>query len=333
MPPEMNDKYSKYYSCFIIGRLCKSYFNTVYHSDCSGRAMPEAGLYFRSTCSTLCRASSATTTVLRPGYFCGDFVKQISLCLILFLVVGCTQNVREIPLNREGMKDIRTVAILTPTTRPDITMNTTSDDRFLMMLFSGPAIIPQLISQVAMIDVKRQESKEFNALTYDTHVGHMLREDLFNKLKRQARFRIVPPDEVDDNITVYKLENKYPKTKDNYETIAEQLGADTIIEVDVLTFGVKDPGIFAKPHSLIIAKVVMTRARSNEVLWQTKIGQAMPQDKKLGFDYEKYREDNARLLKEELDTLSSMLSEQIIEALGFEAMIPTAQLLKEPPPK
>ena len=263
----------------------------------------------------------------------GNFVKQISLCLILFLVVGCVQNVREIPLNREGMKDIRTVAILTPTTRPDITMDTMSDDRFLMMLFSGPAIIPILMSQVAMIDAKRQESKEFNALTYDVHVGRMLREDLFNKLKRQARFHIVPPDEVDDNITVYKLENKYPKTKDDYEMIAKQLGADTIIEIDVLTYGVNDPGIFAKPHSLIIAKVVMTRARSNEVLWQTKIGQALPQDKKLGFDYEKYREDNARLLKEELDTLSSMLSEQIIEALGFEAMIPTAQLLKEPPPK
>ncbi|MEE9201555.1 MAG: hypothetical protein V3V45_08930 [Candidatus Brocadiales bacterium] len=264
--------------------------------------------------------------MLRIGYGYG-------LLLLLCVLSGCTETVKEIPLNRVEIKNITTVAILTPISRPNITMDTTSDDMFLMMLFSGPAIVAQLMNQVAAIDMRRQENKRFNALTYDTHVGHMLREDLYNKLKQRASFRVISPDEVDDNFSVYKLENKPEKTQEDYETIAQQLGADTLIELDVLICGVKDPGILAKPHSLIIAKVAMIRARGKEVLWQTKLGQAISQEKKIGFDSEKYQEDNAKLLKEELDTLSSMLAEQILEALGFESRMPTAQLLREPPLK
>jgi len=171
-------------------------------------------------------------------------------------------------------------------------------------------------------------TRRFNDLTYDTHIGHMLRDDLYAKLKRRARFNIIPPEAVDDNITVYKLQDKQAKTSEDYETIAKRLGADTIIELYVLSYGITDPGVLSKPHTILMAKVVMTRAKGKEILWQTKLGQAIPQEKKFGFDYEMYEEEDAKLLKEELDTLSSMLAEQIIEAMGFEAQLPTAKLFK-----
>ncbi|MEE9584363.1 MAG: hypothetical protein V3W51_02675, partial [Candidatus Brocadiales bacterium] len=79
-------------------------------------------------------------------------------------------------------------------------------------------------------------------------------------------------------------------------------------------------------------KVVVTRAREKKVIWQTKVGQAIPQENKFGFDYEKYEAEDAKLLKEELDTVASMLSEQIIESLGFNAQISTAKLLETPQP-
>ncbi|MCP4365663.1 MAG: hypothetical protein GY800_10250 [Planctomycetes bacterium] len=246
----------------------------------------------------------------------------------LLLIHGCAEKVVEIPMHKDGVKNISTVAILTPVARPDISIDTVSDDRLLLMLFSGPAILPQLLMQVAMIDAQREDTKRFNALTYDTHVGRMLRESLYRKLKRQAPFHIVPPDVVDDDTGVYALQDKKEKTKDDYESIARRLGADTIIELDVLSCGIKDPGVFSKPHTLLIAKVTMIRARGKEILWQTKVGQAIPQDQKFGFDYEKYEAEEAQLLKDELDTVASMLSEQIIEAMGFKAQLPTARLLE-----
>jgi len=256
------------------------------------------------------------------------FIIKLIPLLLLCLVAGCAEKVMEVPLRTEGMKDISTVAILTPASRPDITINTTADDQLLLMLFGGPAILPQLLLQAAMIDTKREDTRRFNDLTYDTHIGHMLRDDLYAKLKRRARFNIIPPEAVDDNITVYKLQDKQAKTSEDYETIAKRLGADTIIELYVLSYGITDPGVLSKPHTILIAKVVMTRAKGKEILWQTKLGQAIPQEKKFGFDYEMYEEEDAKLLKEELDTLSSMLAEQIIEAMGFEAQLPTAKLFK-----
>ncbi len=259
-------------------------------------------------------------------------IKFMPLLLLLCLIVGCAEKVVEIPLHREEMKNIRTAAILTPTSRPDISIHATTDDQFLVMLLSGPAIIPQIMAQLAMIDARREDTRRFNLLTYDTHVGQMLRESLFSKLKRQAPFYVIPPEVVDDNLTVYTLQDKKDKTKEDYQTIAKKLGADTIIEVYVLSCGIEDPGVFAKPHTLLIAKVVVTRAREKKVIWQTKVGQAIPQENKFGFDYEKYEAEDAKLLKEELDTVASMLSEQIIESLGFNAQISTAKLLETPQP-
>lgn len=257
-------------------------------------------------------------------------VKFMPFLLCLCLIVGCAEEVVEIPLQKAEMKNISTVAILTPVTRPDIFVDAVADDQLLIMLFGGPAILPQIMLQAAMIDARKEDSKIFNELTFDTHVGRMLRESLFSKLKRQAPFYVIPPETIEDNIKVYRLQDKQDKSLDDYQTIAKQLGADTIIELDVLSCGIKDPGVLAKPHSLLIAKVVMTRARDKKVLWQTKVGQALPQEKKFGFDYEKYEAEDAKVLKEELDSLSSVLAEQIVEALGFKAQIPTAKLLKAP---
>ncbi|MFQ5862069.1 MAG: hypothetical protein ACE5IC_03005 [Candidatus Brocadiales bacterium] len=234
----------------------------------------------------------------------------------------------EIPLQRGEMKNIRAVAILTPVSRPDIFVDAMADDQLLLMIFGGPAILPQLMLQAAMIDARKEDSRIFNELTFDMHVGRMLRDNLFTKLKRQAPFYVIPPEVVEDNITVYKLQDKQDKALEDYQTIAKQLGADTIVELYVLSCGIKDPGVFAKPHTLLVTKVVVSRARDKKVLWQTKLGQAIPQEKKFGFDYEKYEVEDAKLLKEELDTVSSILAEQIVEALGFKAQIPTAKLLK-----
>lgn len=266
------------------------------------------------------------------GKYSKFIVKLVPLVVLICLVTGCAEEVVEIPLQRAEIKNIRTVALLTPVARPDIFVNATADDQLLLMILGGPAILPQILMQAAMIDARKEDTRVFNELTFDTHIGRMLRDSLFVKLKRQAPFYIIPPEAVEDNITVYKLQDKQDKTLEDYQTVGKQLGADTIIELYVLSCGINDPGVFAKPHSLLVTKVVMTRARDKKVLWQTKLGQAIPQEKKFGFDYEKYEAEDAKLLKKELDSLSSILAEQIVEAMGFKAQISTAKLLEITPP-
>lgn len=254
--------------------------------------------------------------------------KLLISLLLIFISSGCAEQVVEIPFQKTELKNIRTVAILSPNERPELFMDVTADDHFLLFLFAGPAIISQLFITAAMHDAKKEDSRTFNELTFDIHVGRLLRDSFYKKLRRSAPFHILPPEKVEENKTVYRIQNKKEKSPEDYEHIAMELGADTVIELSVLACGVKDPGVFSKPHALLVAKAAMTRVRDNTVLWQTKAVTAIPQSKSFGFDYEKYEAEDAKVLKEELDSLAGILAESLVEDLGFKAHLPTERLLE-----
>lgn len=251
------------------------------------------------------------------------------LCLLLcFLSLGCAEQVVEIPFQRSEMRNVSKVAILSPNMRPDLFMDVTADDHFLLLLLSGPAIINQLLVTAAMRDARKEDTRMFNELTFDFHVGRILKESFYRKLQRSAPFYIIPLEKIEDNRVVNKLQDKREKTPEDYKKIAMELGADTVIELTVLAGGVKDPGIFSKPSALLIAKAAMFRIPDNRMLWQTRVAQAIPQKKSFRSGYDEYLEEEAKSLRGELDSLAGMLAEQLIESLGFKSHIPTGRLLE-----
>lgn len=234
----------------------------------------------------------------------------------------------EIPFPREELKNIKSVAILCPNDRPDLSMHVAGDEHFPIMLLS-PAIVPQLFLAMSYFSTTRNDSRHFNSLTFDMHIGHVIREYLYKKLQRSATFSVIPPEEVEACRVTHKLQGPEAKAPGDYEQIGRHLGADTVVELFVLSYGVKDPGVFSKPYAVLKVKASMRRVRDGTLLWQTMMVQTLPQqEKSFGFDYEKYADEDAKLLKEELDKLAGVLAERLVEAIGFKPQLPTARLLK-----
>ncbi len=255
---------------------------------------------------------------------------KMRLFLIMILTsLGCAgEQVTEIPFQKEELRNIGKVAILCPNERPDLFMHVAGDDHLLMSLLT-PAIIPQLFLAMSYYSTTREDSQRFNSLTFDMHIGHVIREYLYRKLQRSAPFSIISPEEVEACRVAHKLQGREAKAPGDYEPIGRYLGADTIVELFVLSYGVKDPGMFSKPRTILKVRASMRRVRDGTLLWQTKMVQTLPQTEgAFGFDYERYSEDDAKLLKEELDKLAGVLAERLVEAIGFRAQLPTARLLK-----
>lgn len=257
-------------------------------------------------------------------------MKKRLFSLIVFVCFGCAgEQVVEIPFPKGELRNIRKVAILCPNDRPDLFMRVAGDDHF-PLFFLAPALMPQLLLAMAYVDTTRSDSNHFNNLTFDMHIGHVIREHLYRKLQRSASFSLISPKEVETCRVAHRLQGTDSKAPEDYEQIGRYLGADTVLELFVLSYGVKDPGVFSKPYALLKVKASMRRVRDGILLWQTKMVQILPlpQEGSFGFDYEKYSDEGASLLKEELDKLSGVLAERLVEAMGFSSQLPTARLLK-----
>jgi hypothetical protein len=245
-------------------------------------------------------------------------------------LLGCAQEqVVEIPFPKEELRNIRTIAILCPNDRPELSMRVASDEH-LLLSFLSPAIVPQLFLAMSYFNTTRSDSRHFNSLTFDMHIGHVVREYLYRKLQRSASFSLISPEEVEACRVAHRLQGSEAKAPGDYEQIGRYLGADTVVELFILSYGVRDPGMFSRPHTVLTVKASMRRVRDGTLLWQTKLVQAMPlpQGGKFGFDYEKYSEEDASFLKEELDKLAGVLAERLVAAMGFRSQLPTARLLK-----
>ncbi|HHT9119610.1 MAG TPA: hypothetical protein ACFYD3_03565 [Candidatus Hypogeohydataceae bacterium YC41] len=256
-------------------------------------------------------------------------MKKRFLLLIAFFYLGCAkEQVVEIPFQKNELKNIKKVAILCPNDRPDLFMNV-AGDQHIPLFFLSPALIPQLFSAMSYIDARKTDSRLFNSLTFDMHIGHVIREYLYRKLQRSASFSVISPEEVEACKVAHKLQGSEQKAPEDYEQLGKHLGADTVIELFVLSYGMKDPGVFSKPYAVLKVKASMRRVRDGTLLWQTMMVQTLSQQTRtFGFDYEKYSDENAKLLKEELDKLAGVLAERLVEAIGFKCQLPTARLLK-----
>ena len=258
------------------------------------------------------------------------FILTKLLVLAVLVFQGCAsgQKVAEIPFPKEEVRNIKKVAIMCPNERPDLFMNVAGDEHFPLMLLS-PAVIPQLFLAMSYVSTTRNDSRRFNNLTFDMHIGHVIREYLYRKLQRSATFSLISPEEVEACRVTHKLQGSEAKTPGDYEQIGRYIGADTVVELFILSYGVKDPGVFSKPHLVLKVKASMRRVRDGTLLWQTKMVQTLPQQEKaFGFNYGKYSEEDARLLKEELDKLAGVLAERLVEEMGFKSQLPTARLLE-----
>jgi hypothetical protein len=246
-----------------------------------------------------------------------------------FIPLSCAgEQVAEVPFQKGELKNIRKVAILCPNERPDLFIHVAGDDHF-PLYFLSPAIVPQLFIAMSQFSTTRNDSRHFNSLTFDMHIGQVIREYLYGKLQRSASFSIISPEEVEACRVAHKLQDQETKAPGDYEQIGRYLGADTVIELFVLSYGIKDPGVFSRPYAVLKVKASMIRVRDGTLLWQTKMVQTLPQQgKSFGFDYDKYSDDDAKLLKEELDKLAGVLAERLVEAIGLQSQLSTAGLLK-----
>lgn len=257
-------------------------------------------------------------------------LKNLKLLLLVVLIFqGCaSEQVTEVPFPKGELRNIKRVAILCPNERPDLFMHVAGDDH-LLISFLSPAIVPQLFLAMSYFNTTRTDSRHFNSLTFDMHIGHVLREYLYRKLQRSASFSLISPEDVEACRVTHKLQGSEAKAPGDYEQIGRHLGADTVIELFVLSYGMKDPGMFSKPYTVLKVRASMRRVRDGTLLWQTKMIQTLPQqEKSFGFDYDKYSEEDAKLLKEELDKLAGVLAERMVEVMGFKSQLPTARLLK-----
>ncbi len=256
-------------------------------------------------------------------------MKNMPLVLIICLLLGCAgEQIVEVPLQKEGLKNIKKVAILCPNDRPELFMNVAADEHLPMLLMS-PAIVPQLFLAMSYFNTTRSDTRRFNNLTFDIHIGQIIRDYLYKKLQRSATFYLVSPEEVEACRVTHKLQGSKSKAPSDYEQVGRYLGADTVIELFVLSYGIKDPGVFSKPYVILKIKASMRRVVDGTLLWQTAMMQSLPQPEgRFGFDYDKYTDEEAKLLKEELDKLAGVLAERLVEAMGFKSKLPTARLLK-----
>jgi hypothetical protein len=111
------------------------------------------------------------------------------------------------------------------------------------------------------------------------------------------------------------MEKKDKDVKD-YAQVGTELGIDTILETDVLSFGIKDPGIFSDPYVFIKVDVKMTTAAEGTVIWRD-IVQARTEIGMNTVDLVDMVYTDVEFLKKKLEEVADAVSELCIERLGF----------------
>jgi hypothetical protein len=110
---------------------------------------------------------------------------------------------------------------------------------------------------------------------------------------------------------------KIDKDSKDYKKIGTELGVDTILEIGIISYGIKDPGVFSDPYAFLKIDVKMTTASEGIVIWRdivearTAIG--MDTQEFLDFVY-----TDAEFLKKKLEEAADVVSERCIEKLGFD---------------
>ncbi|MGR3318076.1 MAG: hypothetical protein ACUZ8O_06310 [Candidatus Anammoxibacter sp.] len=220
-----------------------------------------------------------------------------------------------VTFHNDDAKYINKVVILGPEQSKEISVNVTGDAK-IMYLMMGPAIIPQIMLAFAMYQANKDEAIYLNDLIFDFNVEEILREKFKNELEANTYFNPVLQDEIPDNSKAKKILSKFPKDHNDYIIISQTIGADTIIELSVYSYGIKDPGILWDPNVVLTVDAKMIRVKDNKTLWQNRMTENTKR-KTAGLDYTIYRENNAELLRFELEAAAEIVAKALVQDLGF----------------
>lgn len=245
---------------------------------------------------------------------CG-LIKAI-LINILVLATGLScHTVQIISFNKDDSKYINKVAILGPQHSNGIKVNMTGDANILYLLM-GPAILPQIMLAYSTYAANKEEATYLNDILFDFNMEKILREKFKEAIRTYTYFDPILIDDVSDNQAIKNILDKWTKARSDYIKIASITGADTIVELEILSYGVKDPGIFWDPNVILKVYASMIRIRDNKTLWQTT---AYVDKKRMasGFIYEQYKEENGKLLRYELDAAAEIIASTLVRDLGF----------------
>jgi len=246
--------------------------------------------------------------------------KKYYVCLLisLLLLAGCkTTNVSLIPYRKEYSKFVNDVAIMHHPESPQIDVDIRNDEMFISSLVAGPMIIPQLMMMLAKNSAKEEDALVFNEIIFDLNVGDVLCEKLNTKFQLCSYFHVVPQQSIVSSSTLWRLMEKKDKDIKDYVQVGTELGIDTILETDVLSFGIKDPGIFSDPYAFIEVDVKMTTAAEGMVIWRD-IVQARTEIGINTVDLVDMVYTDEEFLRKKLEEVVDAVSEQCIEKMGFD---------------
>ncbi len=247
-------------------------------------------------------------------------LKKYSIYSLVSLLIfaGCqTTKMAQIPYRKEYSKYVNDVAILPYPENPELDVDIRNDEMFVAKLITGPAIIPQLFMLLVKNSANKEDIISFNEILLGLNIGEVLCQKLNTKFQLCSYFHVVPQGSIAKNKAVWGLLEKKEKEIKDYEKIGAELGIDTILEVGVIEYGVKDPGLFSDPYAFIKIDVKMTNASEGIVIWRdiveakTAIGMST-----VDFLDNVYTDDE--FLEKSLERVEDAVTEQCIEQIGID---------------
>ncbi len=236
----------------------------------------------------------------------------------LLITFGCqTTSINQKPYRKETSRNIHNIAILYPAHLPEMTVNLRADEQFISTLLTGPAIIPQIMLRLAYLTENQEDSMIFNEMIFDVNIGEDFCENLNTKLQLCSNFGVVPQEAITKNRVVWKLLEKETKGLVDYRTIGSELAVDTVLEIEVLSYGIKDPGIFSDPHTVLMVGTKMRKVADGTLLWEDVID-ARSEIEMDTLDFVDTVYGDVTFLKKELEKVIDIVSEECLVRLGID---------------
>ncbi len=237
----------------------------------------------------------------------------------LLMFAGCktTTSVSQIPYRKEYSRFVNDLAILFYPESPQMNVDIRNDEMFISRLAAGPNPIAQLFMKFAQDSANQEDIAALNEIIFDLNICEELCKKLNTKFQLCSYFHVTPQESITNNKTVWKLLEKKDKNPKDYEKIGTALDVDTILEIDILSYGLKDPGIFSDPYAYIKMDVKMTTASEGTVIWRDFI----EAKKSIGMNGQEFLDHvftEPDYLKKHLEAVTDAVSERCIEKLGFD---------------
>jgi len=241
-----------------------------------------------------------------------------ALAAFFLIAIGCqTTGSYQKSYKKADTENINSLAILYPVHLPEMSVNLRADEQFLTTLLTGPAIIPQIMLRLAFMSEKEEDTTVFNEMIFDLNIGEMFCERLNTKLQLCSNFNVVPQEGIAKNKVVWNLLEKEEKELGDYRKIGSELKIGTVLEINILSYGIKDPGIFSGPYTLLKVGVKMTNVLNGAVLWKDVI-EARNEIDTGTVDFIDNVYGDVNHLKEEIEKVIDIVSEECVEMLGLD---------------